>query len=493
MRPPSLLAFLLAVFLLLGSLQYFIPPDAEWAGIPIRVFRWEHLLDKSAKEPDPAIGRKLEILQEKADQLGKSDSLDTQAHLYEAATEPGDEGMPELNFHIDSASGIQFPSGDSSLLARFFQEADSARARGQLIRILHIGDSQIEGDRITGYLRQRFQQLYGGCGPGWIPFFEEEPTRFAVESFANRPAERFFLFGKPRLIGHGKYSLLHTLVRIPKDSGNTQRSFKATFRLRPVSYKRSSYFEQASVLFRNPESSLVLSSGSFSKGQKPLEFRYSASDSLRIARMEGDEKYKALTLEVKEGQHAEFLGLCLDGKAGIAVDNIPLRGSSGLEMFKIQPRFLQDQIKRMGVKMVILQFGVNLVPYESKGYEWYESALVKLIRMLKNADPNVCVLVVGVSDMAKKQDGQWRSYPNIGTIKQAQIQACAQAGAAFWDLHAVMGGENSILAWAAADPPLAGKDYIHMTPKGAQVVGEFLFQALASVKYKRLPKKASFP
>lgn len=492
MRPPGLLAFLLVVFLLLGSLQYLIPPDAQWAGIPVRVFRWENLFDKPIEAAHPEIGKKLEVLQKKAEQIAQADSSDSASHLYESAAGTSDDGMPELNFHIDSASGIQFPSGDSSLLAHFFQEADSARTQGKLVRLLHIGDSQIEGDRITGYLRQRFQQLYGGCGPGLLPFFEDEPSRFAVESFANRPAERFLLYGKPKLHGHGKYGLMHALVRIPKDTGSLP-NFKATFRLRPVAYKRAAYFERASIWFRSPESSMTLYSASFSKNQKKPELRYTPSDSLRFAQLEGEEKYKALTVEVKDGQHAEFLGICLDGKAGVAVDNIPLRGSSGLEMFKIQPRFLQEQIRRMGVKMVILQFGVNLVPYESKGYEWYQSALVKIIRTLKNADPELSVLVVGVSDMAKKQDGQWRSYPNINTIKQAQIRACAQAGAAFWDLHAVMGGENSILAWAAANPPLAGKDYIHLTPRGAQVVGEFLFQALATVKYKRVQKKASFP
>ena len=36
-------------------------------------------------------------------------------------------------------------------------------------RIIHYGDSQIEGDRITSYLRNRLQRMYGGSGPGFIP------------------------------------------------------------------------------------------------------------------------------------------------------------------------------------------------------------------------------------------------------------------------------------------------------------------------------------
>jgi lysophospholipase L1-like esterase len=45
-------------------------------------------------------------------------------------------------------------------------------------------------------------------------------------------------------------------------------------------------------------------------------------------------------------------------------------------------------------------------------------------------------------------------------------------------MQQVMGGKNSIIAWSKTNPPLAGKDMIHLTPKGAQVMGEFLYRAL---------------
>src|SRR5690606_21081885 len=40
-------------------------------------------------------------------------------------------------------------------------------------RIIHYGDSQLEGDRISAYLRNRLQTLYGGSGPGFIPIKQE--------------------------------------------------------------------------------------------------------------------------------------------------------------------------------------------------------------------------------------------------------------------------------------------------------------------------------
>jgi lysophospholipase L1-like esterase len=191
-----------------------------------------------------------------------------------------------------------------------------------------------------------------------------------------------------------------------------------------------------------------------------------------------DSPAKQFGLRIKTGPEADFYGVCLDCSTGVAVDNIPLRGSSGLEILKINPAFLQEQIRKLNVKLVVLQFGINVVPYESTSYSWYENGIVKAIQTLKRATPGLQVLVVGVSDMARKKEGNWRSFETIPMVLQAQKNACIRTNSAFWNLFQVMGGENSIIAWSKTDPALAGKDFIHLTPKGAQVVGEFLFQSI---------------
>lgn len=40
------------------------------------------------------------------------------------------------------------------------------RPAGSQVRVLHFGDSQVEGDRISDYLRSVLQEKYGGYGPG---------------------------------------------------------------------------------------------------------------------------------------------------------------------------------------------------------------------------------------------------------------------------------------------------------------------------------------
>lgn len=475
MKPYQVLVFFLSVVALIFGLQLIFPSGFSLGELEVKIFSWGTWLEHSRPEKANVDANALLKLQAKTDELAISQIPDRSDSTGKDSVDASAEFSPMVaDFHIDYASGIQYPSGDSLAFRSFFLGLDSLKSRNELIRILHFGDSQIEGDRITGYLRQRFQQLFGGCGPGLLPLAEETPSRFAIEIKAPVMPDRFVLYGKPIPAPHRNYSLLHTVFRLNTDSAHSD--FQFSYRLRPVGFQRANYFEKAGFICRNPWSEVTLSGKS--NGQKPEVKTLRKSDSLRYLSFGGMEKKTSMNFQVTTSGDNDFYGVSLDCRSGVAIDNIPLRGSSGMELLKINASFLKDQLRQMNVKLVILQFGINVVPYESKGYVWYEEALTKAIKTIKKARPDIQVLVVGVSDMAHRVDGQWQSFSNLGLVKEAQRNAARNTNSAFWDLVQVMGGENSIQAWAGTDPPLAGKDYIHLTPKGAQVVGEFLFQSL---------------
>ena len=139
---------------------------------------------------------------------------------------------------------------------------------------------------------------------------------------------------------------------------------------------------------------------------------------------------------------------------------------------------LKQQLKDLNVKFIILQFGVNIVPYLTSNFTFYEDQLYAQLERLKSVAPEVSILVVGVSDMSRKEGEDYVSYPNIEQIRDAQRRAAFKAGCAFWDLYEAMGGKNSMPSWVFADPPLANKDFTHFTPKGARLVSEMLYKAL---------------
>lgn len=51
--------------------------------------------------------------------------------------------------------------------------------------------------------------------------------------------------------------------------------------------------------------------------------------------------------------------IALDGKNGVAVDNIPIRGSSGVEFVKMDSALFAENIKAMNVKAVIFNLAAT--------------------------------------------------------------------------------------------------------------------------------------
>src|SRR5690606_2443921 len=82
-----------------------------------------------------------------------------------------------------------------------------------LCRIIHYGDSQIEGDRISAYVRNRLQGQYGGNGPGFIPILQVY-NQNSAEVIPSDNWLRFATFDpKNKRIEHNRYEVYTTFSR----------------------------------------------------------------------------------------------------------------------------------------------------------------------------------------------------------------------------------------------------------------------------------------
>ncbi|MEZ4721206.1 MAG: hypothetical protein R2813_04940 [Flavobacteriales bacterium] len=64
---------------------------------------------------------------------------------------------------------IEFKNNDASVLYKFFAALDEVAYKGGKTHVMHYGDSQIEGDRMTSYIRDKLQKRFGGSGVGLLP------------------------------------------------------------------------------------------------------------------------------------------------------------------------------------------------------------------------------------------------------------------------------------------------------------------------------------
>ncbi|GAA4845338.1 SGNH/GDSL hydrolase family protein [Algivirga pacifica] len=379
---------------------------------------------------------------------------------------------------------IEYPQG---ALDAFFSSLSYAKGGKKKIRVLHFGDSQLEGDRVTERLRENVQGEFGGYGLGLIPFTEIKGIRTTLNQEASDNWETDILYGHHAAgATHGEFGLFG------KDfffKGSFEEPASAEIRLQRTGYTsyRERTYRHIKLYLKNTLSPLKVIYG---QGKK-------YTDTLKVYPRENPQtldlpiKGRLGTLDMKFESTGtpHFYGLSLEGDAGVMVDNLPLRGSSGTEFTRMYKAHLKGVVKDMSVRLIILQFGVNTVPQLSDSYGFYERSFYRQIQYLKSVFPKASILVVGVSDMARKERTELQSYPNITAVSGAQRRAAQKAGVAFWDLYKAMGGEGSIITWAERTPAWANKDYTHFTRRGANHVGDMIYNELMREYNKFLTKK----
>ncbi len=378
---------------------------------------------------------------------------------------------------------LEFPDSTRSSLDHFFEALRSGECQHRLIRIMHFGDSQIEGDRITSFLRNRFQNQFGGSGMGLLHVEPNGYQPLSVTQTVSYNWEKFTLNEKDhentalaRYSIMGGYSIFNQTSSIfsSKQGNEAWVEFKRTGKVNATArnfnrfkllygYNSKPFLLELKINDQTIDADLVASSNSINQISWDIPL-----------------SYKSFALNFKADESPLIFGVSLESNTGIAVDNIPLRGSSGIDFTKSDPTFIKDVLTLLNTKLIILQFGVNVVPNVVSSYKYYEDQLYKQLKLLQSAKPDASFIMVGVSDVSTKRGVNYISSPNIIKIRDAQRNAAFRAGIPFWDCFKAMGGENSMSAWVFANPPLANKDFIHFTGRGAMLIAEMFYSAIIS-------------
>lgn len=350
-------------------------------------------------------------------------------------------------------------------------------SKGQL-RIMYYGDSQIEGDRITSYLRQRLRKGRGGTGPGlFLPLMPVMYTKTIwVRSSSNWKRYNYLSY-KEGTISHRNLGPIMVVCRYLPDGVKAKTPEKAFIRIRPsnVADSASAVYDVLRVFYGNTAglvNVVIKCDGNevFADTLKRGKGFNELSCQLNGAR--------ELLIEFAGKVSPDIYGISIESKNGVILDNIPQRGSAGLEFTMVDSTNLSESFKKLSPDLFILNYGLNIVKNIRVDYSFYQKELVRQISFLKNISKSTPVLLISLTDMAAKVGDSIVSYQNIPAIITAQRQATLQTGAAFWDSYRAMGGKSSIIRWAEKVPPLAQKDYIHLTYRGADSLAKIMADSL---------------
>jgi hypothetical protein len=203
-----------------------------------------------------------------------------------------------------------------------------------------------------------------------------------------------------------------------------------------------------------------------------------ASAELNIKKWQFRKSPEEITFKFTGSSSPDLYGIALDANKGVAVDNIAMRGSAGLVFTRINQDLLHKMIDTLNVKLLILQFGGNVVPYIADKHNYYKKRFYRQLCMLKQVHPSVPIIVIGVSDMSVKEKDNYVTYPNLENIRNALRNATFEAGCVYWDMYEAMGGYNSMPSWVYAQPALATSDFVHFNVRGSRVIAEMFYNAL---------------
>lgn len=412
---------------------------------------------------------------------------DVEAYLESFDVEVDSVALKDSIMAVEAASRqalmrIQFPDGDPVVLHSFFEKLAN-KSSGEKVRVLHYGDSQIEGDRISGYVRNELQNRFGGKGPGLLPAFEVIPT-LAIKQADSGNWTRHTRYGrKDTTVTHKDYGVLMTFSRFTPscpDSLVGDSVVDAWFSYAPnrSTYNRNKKYTQATLLYGG--------------NRRPCNLQVFADDVLiHESVLEPNGPNGRLNLDLggtpselkfalSGSDSPNIYGVSLEAGGGLYLDNIGMRGSSGTIFKKVSKAQLSAHIGKLNNGLYLLQFGGNYVPHikevevaERYG-KWFESQ----IRYLQSIEPDAAVIVIGPSDMAVKDGTAYVTRPFLEDVRDALKQAAFNTGSGFWDMYEVMGGRNSMVSWVEAEPALAAKDYTHFTPKGARRIAELFVRAI---------------
>lgn len=442
---------------------------------------------------------------------------------------PGEE-LPSISLsHVPSGAKIyKHPDKTNAPLNPFFTRLHALRQKQSTrhaISIVHVGDSHVASDTMTGETRRLFQNAWGAAGRGYI--------------YPGRPWRGFRQEGVKYSMG-GKWDV--TNGKSPRSAGPF--GFGG---IRITSTEAGDWFDRRAPSKNQKFHKIHIhylstpGAGSFNiyidDAEKPI-----ATVPTALVNTSTDQpvtqQVGVYTLDVKQGAQS-FKVEAVDEKpvtffgtrtarndSGIVYHSLGLNGARAKTMLAFSEDLSVQELGAMPPDLFIFGFGTNEaynwrnLTMEAKHPKVHRKDLTALIKRYKQAAPQAACLVLlpmefAVKPTAKtcyerkrikrrrrwrwvnvlKQDLDleqnpecaWTTPPSLNVIRQASIDVAHAQGCAMWDQYAAMGGQGSMRNWAQQETPLSGSDGVHLRLKGYQTLGQMLYLDLMRA-YQRWEK-----
>jgi hypothetical protein len=464
-RPYQVLLFVLLVLSLLLIPAYLIPDGgSKFLGV-----NWQFLRIENIFSPKKQVSKDISKIIQKVD---TTDINSSQIKHKNAASGKLLGLANGGSLSTESATVLQMDTPAKLNLFRFFEKLSTVSSKGKKISIFHYGDSQIEGDRITGYIRQRIQNQFGGNGPGLIPATNVYNTQSFKQTYSTNFERLTSFWGKK--LSSKRYGAMAS-ASVFSVEGDKMTEGWIEIESSPAAFARARDFNHVKCFYSYcfvPCSVKVYENNKLIHEDSLITDGFGHSVDLDFPKTPGKLKFVFSTTK-----SPVFNGFSLEGDVGVQVTNVAMRGSSGQALSAGDNTLFKKMHNDLNTELFILQFGGNSVPSfkDSSSVRYYAKSFKGQIAYIQKVRPTAAIIVIGPSDMSQRKNGGYESYSLLPYCVSQMKKSCFEAGAAYWDLFGAMGGINSMPSWVSQG--LAGNDYIHFTPKGSSYASQLFYDA----------------
>jgi LysM repeat protein/lysophospholipase L1-like esterase len=355
---------------------------------------------------------------------------------------------------------------DFSAIQSFFTKISQTPNRK--LKILHIGDSHLQSDFPTGYIRERMQELFGDGGRGLVFPYKAAGTHPAYDyrTFCNGNWDYTRNVQREAVLDMG---VIGATIRTSDSSAGFKIVFRDGF-IRPgftvikLFCKQDSLSYDVRLKTGGSSSPILLSCNNYASKKAYIEIKLSKpSDTLEFVVNKTEKKqnfFECYGIQVESNEDK-----------GVLYNSIGINGAGYKSILK--QRLFGKQLPSVDPDLVVIDLGAN--DFYAGGFNAVdlEKDLSAIIDTIKRACPEACIIVSNAQDIFYKRR---RSIPQCKDFMEMTKRVAMSKKCAFYDYYDVAGGSNSMTLWFKAG--LGRNDKVHLSAPGYYVRGELLLNAM---------------
>ncbi len=341
-------------------------------------------------------------------------------------------------------------SGLDSFFTKLERLHDSKEGK---ISIVHIGDSHIQADFLSGAVRASLQKQFGNAGRGLVfPYQLAKSNAPADITSASGTSWQFNRLAHPEIPDEAGISgfVIHSTAQ------------KATL---GIALKDGETFERVRLFMSHPPANactLVAES----------IYYPSWDDNSFATQIWLDSATSGFSLTIEGTETKDFFGASLENHGpGILYHSIGVNGAR-YDHYNIAEKFW-DQLGELDADLYIISLGTNEAQQTVFNAASFRSHVDTFLSKLKLTSPKAEIIITTAPGSYKRG----RSNVVLRDLNKFLAGYCERNKIPIWDLYRASSGFGSAYQWNRRK--LMSRDKIHFTAEGYRLQGVLLFNAIA--------------